>query len=371
MDKKIYDVAAYIWPAYTGKEPRAHIFWEEKTGEWQTVRKAEPRFEGHRWPRKPLWGYQDEADPQTMEFQIEQATSHGINVFIYDWYWYDRRPFLEQCLNDGFLQAGNSGLMKFYLMWANHDALHLWDRRNSSDLDTIVWRGDVSRQDFEIVAKRLIEKYFHLPNYYTIDGKPVFAIYDLTNLMKGLGGKEGVRDAFCWFKAECVKAGLPGLHLQLIKQEAHNSNRSGLDGNVTALTPEMVDYLEVDSMTHYQYVHFTDIDRDYKDILEDVVTEWEHIDQKYRVSYYPHVTIGWDNNARFTSFREGIMRNNTPEMVQKALELAKAFTDRHPERPPLVTINSWNEWTEDSYLEPDDLNGYGYLDAVKNAFCEE
>ena len=27
--KKHYDVAAYIWPAYTGDEPRTRIFWPE------------------------------------------------------------------------------------------------------------------------------------------------------------------------------------------------------------------------------------------------------------------------------------------------------------------------------------------------------
>ncbi len=28
--------------------------------------------------------------------------------------------------------------------------------------------------------------------------------------------------------------------------------------------------------------------------------------------------------------------------------------------------NSWNEWTETSYLQPDDLYGYGYLNAKGN-----
>ena len=100
--KRTYDVAAYIWPAYTGKEPRTRMFWPDGIGEWQTVKKATAKYEGHTWPRRPLWGYEDEADPRVMEKQIREAVTHGVNVFIYDWYWFDRRPFLEHCLNEGF-----------------------------------------------------------------------------------------------------------------------------------------------------------------------------------------------------------------------------------------------------------------------------
>ena len=47
--------------------------------------------------------------------------------------------------------------------------------------------------------------------------------------------------------------------------------------------------------------------------------------------------------------------------------MAKDYSDRYNE-DPLITINSWNEWTEMSYLEPDDVNGYGYLEAVRDVF---
>ena len=40
---KKYDVAAYIWPAYTGEEPRTIPFWPEKYGEWQTVKNSKPK----------------------------------------------------------------------------------------------------------------------------------------------------------------------------------------------------------------------------------------------------------------------------------------------------------------------------------------
>lgn len=211
---KKYDVAAYIWPAYTGDEPRTHIFWPEGMGEWQSVRSAVKRYEGHEWPRRPLWGYVNEADPYVMEMEIAAAADHGVNVFIYDWYWYDRRPFLENCLNDGFLKAKNRDRMKFYLMWANHDAVALWDKRNSNDLSTVVWDGGVAMDEFRHAMRRVIEKYFHQPNYYTIDGKPVFMIYDVPKLVSGLGGIDAAREAIAWFREECVRSGLPGLHLQ-------------------------------------------------------------------------------------------------------------------------------------------------------------
>ena len=66
-----------------------------------------------------------------------------------------------------------------------------------------------------------------------------------------------------------------------------------------------------------------------------------------------------------------MVKNNTPENFEAALRDAKEYVDAHPEKPPLITINSWNEWTETSYLQPDDLYGYGYLEAIKRVFVDE
>lgn len=369
--KKQYDIAAYIWPAYTGDEPRARIFWEKGIGEWQTVQTAQAKFEGHSWPRKPLWGYLNEADPQVMARQIEAATEYGVNVFIYDWYWYDHRPFLENCLNTGFLQAENRNQMKFFLMWANHNAAVLWDKRNSDDEDTYVWDGAVDRVEFEKICHRLIEKYFSQPNYYTIDKKPVFMIYDINNLMRGLGGMKKTKKAFEWFRQECVKAGLPGLYLMGTKWGEINHNAAGCDGGITVTTNMVFNELGFDGMTHYQFVHFTDMNRDYLDIMKDVKKEWAKIDNDYSLTYYPHISIGWDNNPRFFSFRTEICRNNTPENISLALKEAKKYADEKELNPPLITVNSWNEWTETSYLQPDNINGYGYLQAIKDVFSGE
>ena len=68
--KRKYDVAAYIWPAYTPDEPRSRMFWREGMGEWQSVRNTQTKENGYLWDRRPLWGYQNEALPAVMEMQI-------------------------------------------------------------------------------------------------------------------------------------------------------------------------------------------------------------------------------------------------------------------------------------------------------------
>ena len=58
-----------------------------------------------------------------------------------------------------------------------------------------------------MIARRVIERYFSCPNYYRIGGRPVFMIYDVDNLIAGLGGVEQTREALDWFRAENAPAG--------------------------------------------------------------------------------------------------------------------------------------------------------------------
>jgi hypothetical protein len=217
---------------------------------------------------------------------------------------------------------------------------------------------------------RVIEKYFTQPNYYTIDGKPVFMIYDVPKLVQGLGGAEATREAIDWFRSACIKAGLPGLHLQFTMWSDRATNLSGVDGGKD-IPASRFGEVGFDSCSHYQFVHFTNIDRNYEDVLPDVAAEWARLDRDFPLPYFPHVSVGWDNNPRFRKFRQGIMKNNTPENIRRGLEMAKDYLDRHSDRAPLVTVNAWNEWTETSYLQPDNVYGYGYLEAVKSVFVDE
>ena len=56
--------------------------------------------------------------------------------------------------------------------------------------------------------------------------------------------------------------------------------------------------------------------------------------------------------SRFEMFKPGVVTNNTPENFEKALKEVNKFVDEHPGQAPLITINSWNKWTETSYLMP-------------------
>jgi hypothetical protein len=368
--KKHYDIAAFVWPSYH-PDDRAKIFWPMGIGEWETVMKNKAKFEKHEQPRFPLWGYINEADPYVAEMEINAAADHGVNVFIFDWYWYDGMPFLEGHLNNGFLKARNNDRMKFYIMWANHDVGLTWDKRNAGlPNDKLIWKGGVDRAEFEIICHRMIEKYFRLTNYYLIDGKPSFMIYDLNTFIKGLGGIEQAKDALNWFRKETIKAGFKGLDLQLSLRKS-SSNVTGIAGDNLGTQDEVIKNLGFNGRTHYQFCHFININRDYLEIMKDVVNEWNILDKQGPAPYYAHVSVGWDNNPRFEMFRPGIVKNNTPENFEKALVMAKEYVDAHPAQAPLITVNSWNEWTETSYLQPCTMFGYGYLKAVRKVFVDE
>ena len=191
-------------------------------------------------------------------------------------------------------------------------------------------------------------------------------IYDIPQLIAGLGGIEQAADALKWFKEETIRAGFPGLELQLTMWSI-NVNYSGFDASKT-MNPEndFVKQLGFTSATHYQFAHFANVNEDYMKIMDQVQKEWVRIDSVFDLVYYPHISVGWDNSPR--TARSAVVKNNTPENFEKALRMAKDYADKHPKQVPLITINSWNEWTETSYLMPCNVFGYGYLEAIKKVF---
>ena len=111
-----YEIAAYYFPNYH-VDPRNEQLYGAGWTEWELVKHAQPRFEGHRQPRVPQWGYEDEANPKVFACKIGAAVDHGLTSFIFDWYWYNDGAFLNRCLEEGYLGADNRESLKFALMF--------------------------------------------------------------------------------------------------------------------------------------------------------------------------------------------------------------------------------------------------------------
>src|SRR6218665_935396 len=366
-----YDVAAFYWPAYhpDSRFKEINVFPDGK-GEWEAVYKATPKFAGHTVPRVPLWGYEDETNPVLMEKKIKTAVKYGINVMIFDWYWYDSKPFLEEALNKGFLKAKNRRDMRFSLMWANHDHSSYLDPANP-DKSKIYWHGGVSREIFEGMVEHIIKDYFKQPNYYKLNGEPVFSIYELSTFINGIGGSEKARAALDYFRKKTKEAGLPDLHLQAILWGNIPSALKDVPGDPIETQNSALEYFGFKSMTNYQWCHLVQPSGDYVPWGEKAIKKWVEWDSSFQVPYCPHVSIGWDNNPRFPDKKQDLIINSKPEYFRMFLQKAKEYIDRHPEQPKFITINAWNEWAENSYLEPDNIYGYGYLDAVKKVFADD
>ena len=360
-----YIVAAYIWPS-CHDDSLAHAYlWEEGIGEWQIIKRGNPRFEGHYQPKQPLWGYELDDDPVVVEKWINTALEHGVNTFVYDWYWFKEFPYLEGALNDGFLKAPSHEKMNFYIMWANHDVKYnYWNCHRYGDNEEILFDPDVDWDNFKIVVDRIIKQYFCQPNYLKFDGRPLMTIFSMSNLIRSFGGSlEETARALDYFRDEARKAGYPGIYLM----ETFGGGPM-CTGDFRENYAQRAAKLGLDGVSFYNMGGF---DCDYRKHCENSVeirNSWEGMG----VPVYPCVSIGWDDTPRFPAKGENDVTrfNHSPEVFQEYLQKAKDYADAHPDQPKLIMINAWNEWVEGSYLLPDKVTGFGYLEAVQNVFCK-
>jgi len=369
-----YTLACYYFPNYH-LDRRNEAFHGKGWSEWELIKAAKPRFEGHQQPKVPAWGYTDEADPKQMAQKIDAAADAGIDVFIFDWYYYNDGLFLERALEEGFMKAPNASRMKFALMWANHDWKDLHPKRQ--DPPPVLYPGQITPETWDRMTDYVIRVYFKHPSHWMIDGRPYFSIYDLPSLLKSLGGMDGTVAAFKKFRDKTKAAGFAGLHLNavmwgnpILPGEKAVKNRS-----------ELADRLGFDSVTSYVWIHHYRMDEfpqtPYEKVMRKAIAYWHQAEKEFHVPYYPNVTMGWDASPRANPDKPltgkmypdtPSMSGNTPAAFEKALQEAKKYLDTRPAGQRVLTINAWNEWTEGSYLEPDTINGTGYLDAIRAVF---
>ncbi len=368
MDAKRPIINTYYFPNWH-RDPRNDVWHGSGWTEWNVVKHATPRFPGHKQPKVPVWGYEDEADSKVMEKKIKTASAYGVDGFIFDWYWYDDGPFRNRCLEEGFLKASNTNDMKFSILWANETFVQVHPGSRMFP-KPVLKPGYISPQTFLSAAAHCVKEYFCKPNYLRVDGGLYFSIYLMSKMIKDLGGADIAVDVFREFRKMTHDAGLGEINLNAVNLAERDRNTAN----------SVIKALGINSMTSYVW-NFSAPNEfpavDYSKIAEAGIRRTENLAALYDVPYYPVVCMGWDPSPRsvqseiyentgypFTT----VIVNNTPAEYGKALEAARDFIISGKVTGNVINLSCWNEWTEGNYLEPDTENGYGYLEEIKRVF---
>jgi len=354
-----FEVVAYNFPSWH-PSPFMEKYFGKSWTEFDTLKHSRPLYPGHLFPKYPLWGYFNEADPEWAQREIDTASQFGIDVWMIDWYWHSGTMFYHEQLEEGFLKAPNRSRLKFAVMWANHHWKNVYPARSPDQAATLLPQVH-SEEDTLKATDYCIEHYFHQPNYWRLGGRPVFAIFDL-NLLLETFSAEGLKRLFDKMRERVAKAGLGDLHIQA----SHVYPR-----NDAALRD-----LGVDSATLYHTAGWTYGGRPpggrtpYGELALASIRAWKETAGKVGVPFFPDCPVGWDDSPRFGS-RAHMVTERTPDQYERLLRAAQYFAAAQPplgQQPKPIFLSAWNEWTEDHVLLPDTVFGYSYLEAVRRAF---
>jgi len=373
------EVFAIYFPHYHSHHHNDAWYGEGWT-EWELVRQAPPRFEGHHQPLRPAWGFFDESDPVWAEREIALASGHGITGFLVDWYWYSGVQIMQSQLEQGFLTAANREQMKFALMWANHPWMDVFPVACGRPSPPTWLPLRHTPRDMQMVAEYCVAHYFRQPNYWKVGGRPYFSFFSLALLERTLGGESGVASALRIFDDVVRNAGFPGMHFGLNIANVDVSVLcwdEGMIGRAKRMGFHSVFGYNIARSPRHREVRLENPLVDYRDVVEAHGLLWNRCVGR-GLPFIPTATVGydcsprWDRSVRFPLETldypyEPIVINNTPEAFGGLCQSAQEFLAAHPETPA-VFLNAWNEWTEGNYLLPEARYGDAYLKAVKAAF---
>lgn len=368
------EVASYVFPNYCATALHNKMYAPGWT-EYNLTRTARPWFEGHQQPRTPLLGELDESLPSTWEIYNGLCKQSGIDILIWDWYWYGGKPCLHEALENGFLESSNKDDVKFACMWTNHDWFVLFPSKKP---DTgIAYPPSYSAPDFSYEEafksiSYIITRYCSYPNYWTIDGKPVICIWDAARLESKLG-LPTVQKLFADLRTFAKQQGFPGLHFHIVGYTSANNKEAGYNTSGSYNPLNWIAGRLIPSDVEFP---------DYGEVAAEVAFKaWDEELKRHGTPFIPAVATGWDSTPRYIMQDAkrpekpdrnvwpacNIIVNDTPAALKAFLQASFWYLNRHPEVPRFVTIACFNEWSEGHYLLPDTRYGYGLLDAVSEA----
>ena len=361
--------------------PENDKWWGPGFTEWTNVAKAKPLFRGHKQPRIPAdLGFYDLRLPETREQQAKMAREAGIEGFCYYHYWFGNgRQLLERPFGE-VVESGKPDF-PFCLCWANHDWTNrTWTNRSILKKDDMMIGMEYSMADHEKHFMSLLPA-FRDKRYITVDGKPLFMIYNAfafpqvkeyielwqqlarDNGLPGIYFVGGTQSTFSFRKNDDGKR---VISMPNLKSSAAVFNEV-LDMGFDAVNSFGKRRGEMLSEGRFQNMFRIALQRlgvpmnkkyDYPKTVRGFFApedSWENV--------FPTILPQWDRSPRVGS-SDGVYVNATPENFRKhllhAIDLVKDKDVEHR----IVFMKSWNEWGEGNYVEPDLLNGHGFLDVL-------
>jgi hypothetical protein len=356
-------VVAFYLPQFS-PVPQNDAWWGPGFTEWTSVVEAPRLFRHHRQPRIPAdLGFYDLRLPESRAAQADLARAHGVEGFCYWHYWFGGERLLERPF-EAVLRSGEPDF-GFCLGWANQAWTDTW-----LGTGRVLQAQHYSAED-DVAHARWVLDAFADHRYLTVDGRPLFVVYQPLDL-------PDPRRTADTFRSVATSAGLREPYVLGIDAFAFGRDfrEVGFDGTVS-YEPSL-GLLPRNRGASTLARPFRKVARTAANLRRGVwsttLKVYSYADQirasrraraAFRHPYYPTVFVGWDNTPRrgraaiVMAVDEGDIRRFEAELERVVAACAdRPFDDR------LVFVTAWNEWAEGNYLEPDLDTGFAKLDAV-------
>ena len=84
---------------------------------------------------------------------------------------------------------------------------------------------------------------------------------------------------------------------------------------------------------------------------------------------FPTIVPNFDRSPR-AGTKAHIWIGSTPDLCREQLRQALSLLKNKQEEHKILFLQSWNEWAEGNYVEPDLKFGHGYLDVIKECIVK-
>lgn len=298
---------------------------------------------------RPLLGFYDDSLPEVNDWHIKWALEHGISYFAFDWYWNAGEKRLARSLEQGFLKAKYAGMMKFCIHWCNHGL----DWKQNGKPAAL----DFSTKALREMAEYLADNYFKLPNYLTVDGRPVLMVFVPGALVEANGGPAGFRSAIGEMNQILHSRGLKDIYLVALGM-GHTYQEAGYSA-FTAYA-----YYGADMNSQYEWKRGHSLP--YDDMVQHFETMWKAATKTKNLPYIVPIGSNWDDRPR-AGKNAAVITGKTPDKFETMCRASLKYVDKSNN---LAIIEAWNEWGEGSFIEPDKEFRFAFLDRVRKVFTD-